>query len=95
MTARRLAIAVVVLAVFFALQGGEYSSWDYLVLRRQEGTERTRIAALTAEVDSLRRDAEAAETDLATQERLAREQYSMVRPGEKVYIILGDSLPPK
>lgn len=93
--ARRLALVVVALAAFFALQGGEYSTWDFLTLARQEEAERDRIAALTREVDSLRREAEAAETDPATQERLAREQYSMVRPGEKVYIILGDSLPPE
>ena len=95
MTARRLGLVVVLLALFFAVQGGEYSTWDQRTLKRQEREERARIEALEQEVDSLKRVAEAAETDLATQERLAREQYSMVRPGEKVYIILADSLPPQ
>lgn len=88
LTARRLILAFLALALLFALQGGEYSTWDYLTLKRQEREERARIAELDQEVDSLRREAIAVERDPATQERLARELYGMLRPGEFLYNII-------
>ena len=94
MTAKRIAIVVVVLAALFVLQAGEYSTWDYLTLRREERGERARIAVLQREVDSLGRAAKAAETDAGVQERMAREEYGMIRPGERVYTILRDSAGP-
>jgi cell division protein FtsB len=36
-------------------------------------------------VDSLTRLRKAIETDPAVQERIAREQYGMIRPGERLY----------
>ena len=88
MTARRLVVALLALAVLFALQGGEYSTWDFFTLKRQQREERIRIAELEQEVDSLEREAIAVETDPEVQERLARELYGMLRPGEFVYNIL-------
>lgn len=91
MTAKRVAIGVLVLAALFALLAGEYSTWDYLTLRREERAERAQIAVLQREVDSLEKVAKAAETDPAVQERMAREEYGMIRAGERVYTILRDS----
>jgi cell division protein FtsB len=88
LTARRLILAFLALALLFALQGGEYSTWDFLTLKRQEREERARIAELEPEVDSLRREAIAVERDPATQERLARELYGMLKPGEFLYNII-------
>lgn len=88
MTARRLAVVVLALALLFAAQGGEYSTWDFLTLKRQQGEEVERIRELEHEVDSLRRQAVAIETDPEVQERLARESFGMLRPGEFVYNIL-------
>jgi cell division protein FtsB len=90
-TARRIVVVVLVLAALFALQAGEYSTWDYLTLQREERQELARIASLKREVDSLEKVAVAAETDPQVQERMAREQYGMIRPGERVYTILRDS----
>lgn len=88
LTARNLILAFLALALLFALQGGEYSTWDFLTLKRQEREERARIAELEPEVDSLRREAIAVERDPATQERLARELYGMLKPGEFLYNII-------
>ncbi|HET9512946.1 MAG TPA: septum formation initiator family protein [Gemmatimonadales bacterium] len=88
LTARKLILAFLALALLFALQGGEYSTWDFLTLKRQEREERARIAELEPEVDSLRREAIAVERDPATQERLARELYGMLKPGEFLYNII-------
>jgi cell division protein FtsB len=88
MTRRRLAVAFLVLAVLFALAAGEYDTLDWLHLERRVRAEREEIARLQREVDSLRREARAVETDPAVQERLARELYGMIREGEFVYNIL-------
>lgn len=90
-TARKLILAFLALALLFALQGGEYSTWDFLTLKRQEREERARIAELEPEVDSLRREAIAVERDPAIQERLARELYGMLKPGEFLYNIIHEA----
>ena len=85
MTRRRLILLVLILAAFFALQGGEYSTWSWYRMYQTESAERARIAELERIVDSLGRLARAIESDPATQERLAREQYGMIRDGEYLY----------
>ena len=93
MTGRHLAVLILALALLFALQGGEYSTFDFLALKRQEKEEILRIRELEQEVDSLEKEAIAVETDPAVQERLARELYGMLRPGEFVYNILWEADP--
>ncbi len=82
---RWLVLVTLLLALLFAAQGGEYSTGEWLTLRRAERTERDSVASLTRQIDSLTRFARLVETDAATQERLARELYGMIRPGERVY----------
>ena len=78
--ARRALIAVVVvLAVAFAFEGGEYGTRD--LLSRTDRRERleAEVARLQASVDSLRAELEAVERDPAVLERIAREEYGMVK----------------
>lgn len=85
---RRSRIAVVVVAaggLVFGFAGGEYSTWDWWSLKRQIRQEQEAIRRLRVELDSLRRLAEALESDPATQERVAREAFGMLRPGEILY----------
>lgn len=82
---RWIVIGAVVLAVVFAVQGGEYSTWDLLRLRSELRQERQAITDLRQEVDSLQKLAKAVETDPRTQERIAREQFGMLRKGEFLY----------
>ena len=77
--------AVALVALVWAVQGGEYGTTD---LFRQ----RARRAALEAAGDSLRRQVDslehykrAIETDPVVQERIAREEFGMIRPGELLY----------
>ena len=80
---KRVAVIVLIAAALtFAVQGGEFSTLDLLRQKRE-------IAQLTRAVDSLRRVDSAlkgyeykVEHDLATQERIAREVFGMVR-GDK------------
>lgn len=90
--ARVIGAAVVLLAIIFALVGGEYSTIDWFKLRAQEKNEQKAIAELTIEVDSLARYAKAVQTDNRLVERLARENFGMVRKGEFLYRLGRDSL---
>jgi len=73
------------LALYFALQAGEYSTLDLLQLRREEAQEQATVQQLTRLVDSLERAAVAIECDPRTQERVARERFGMLRKGEFLY----------
>ena len=84
MTGKRLlGLLVLLVLLLFALQGGEYSTPQWLGLRRSERAERAAVAQLQREVDSLTRVKKLVLTDPATQERIAREQYGMLRKGER------------
>ena len=81
-------------AALFALEGGEYGTGNLLALRRQVRDEQSRIEALRHEVDSLNRLARLLKTDARTQERVAREVYGMIRPGEVLYqVVRRDTTP--
>ncbi len=64
---------------------GEYSTFDWLTLRRQIREERRAVQDLHVALDSLRRLAHDLETNPAAQERAAREQFGMIRDGELLY----------
>ncbi|HWP36657.1 MAG TPA: septum formation initiator family protein [Gemmatimonadales bacterium] len=84
----RLRIAAVVMAVGgvgFGFAGGEYGTLDWWQLKRDLERERQAVERLDLEIDSLQREAEALERDPVTQERVAREQFGMLRPGEILY----------
>ncbi len=82
MLKRLVVLALVLGALAFAIQGGEYGTTDLLKQRARRGALLTRIDSLQHAVDSLTRQKRAIETDPAVQERIAREEFGMVR-GEK------------
>ena len=77
--------------VYFAIQGGEYGTSDLVRQRLQKRRLTATIDSLAREVDSLKKYRKAVETDPKTQERIAREQWGMVRAGEILYLF--DTLP--
>lgn len=81
-----LAGAVVLLAL--AAWGGEYSTLDWLTMRRQLAEERATVDQLRVEVDSLAKVAHDLETNPAVQERVAREEFGMIRNGEVLYRVV-------
>jgi cell division protein FtsB len=83
-----LVLLLVLGAVVFALQAGEYSTGQWLSLRRKERQERSEVDSLSREVDSLARLRRLVETDPAWQERIAREQYGMLRKGEIEFTVV-------
>jgi cell division protein FtsB len=78
-------LAGLLLALYFALQGGEYGVLDLRQLREAEVEESTTVARLDRVVDSLERLARAIERDPRVQERVARERFGMLRKGEFLY----------
>ncbi len=86
-------VAVLGASLIYAVFGGEYSTLNWLKLRQQERAEQAAIDQLTTEVDSLRRYAKAVATDRKLQERLAREEFGMIRKGEFLYRLQADSEP--
>ena len=79
--------ALIGLAAYFALFGGEYSVFEVRRIRADNLQLERRLRDLEWANDSLRTWAEALETDSATIERLARERYGMIRAGEVLYRI--------
>ncbi len=86
--ARWAALVVIVLAVLFAVQGGEYGTLDLFKLQRQAAAEAAAVARLQQVVDSLTVAANAIERDPRVQERVARESFGMIRKGEFLYKIV-------
>ncbi len=82
---------VVAGAILFALQGGEYSTLDLWKQRQLKQRLIVETDSLERQVDSLKRESELIRTDRATQERIAREQFGMVR-GDKEILYRMDSL---
>lgn len=85
---RWILVAVIAAALVFAVEGGEYSTPQWLSLRGREKEARAEVAQLVREVDSLRKWKKLVETDPGTQERIAREQYGMLRKGEIEFTLI-------
>ena len=82
---RLLAGAVLALAGYYALWGGEYSAFHLLRLKQERRQADARLARTRAEVDSLKALAAKLESDDAEVERIARERFGMIRDGELLY----------
>jgi cell division protein FtsB len=78
----RLAI---VFAVYFAVQGGEYSTYDLFRQKNRERTLTQVVDSLESDIDSLRKLKRLLESDPATQERVAREDFGMIRDKELLF----------
>ena len=83
-----LVVAALVGAGLFALLGGTYTTFDLFRMKAALANEREAIDQLKVAVDSLTKVAETAERDPRVQERMARDQFGMIRPGEHLYRIV-------
>ena len=77
-----LVLGGVLAALVFAVQGGEYGTRDLMKQRARRAALVATIDSLQHIVDSLRRYKTRVETDPVLQERIAREEFGLVR-GEK------------
>jgi cell division protein FtsB len=77
-------VALVTAAIAFAVEGGEYGTSDLLLQRARERRLRAEIDSLSRAVDSLGRYKRRVETDPKLQERIAREEFGMVRGNKEL-----------
>ncbi len=78
--ARRAAVVMVVVGlVAFAVEGGEYSTRDLITRNTRRAQLELEVERLKKVVDSLTIEQELVANDAATLERIAREEYGMVR----------------
>lgn len=88
---QRLIFALILLGgLLFAVQGGEYSTMDLWRQRERNKLLVAQTDSLRRTVDSLRKMAKAIKTDRATQERIAREEFGMVRGNKEILYRFGD-----
>jgi cell division protein FtsB len=78
-------------AIYFAVQGGEYSTIDLYVLRNRTGKLTREVDSLQHQVDSLGRYLRLVKSDSATMERIAREEFGMVRGDKEILYRFGDA----
>lgn len=83
--------ALILGALVFALQGGEYSTLDIVRQHRRVTELRESADSIGRAVDSLTRAERSVRTDPVTQERIAREEFGMVRGGEILYRFIPDT----
>ena len=76
---RALTIAFFLGVLYFAIEGGEYGTSDLLTQRSRGSAARRQVDSLQALVDSLTAYKKAVQTDPVVQERIAREEFGMVR----------------
>jgi cell division protein FtsB len=77
-------IAIGVIVLVYALQGGEYSTTALLSQRARAKRMRASMDSLRHEIDSLARVKKAVQADPAVQERIAREEFGMVRGNKEI-----------
>ena len=89
-----LVVAGVLAALIFAVQGGEYGTRDLMRQRARRATLVATIDSLQHIVDSLRRYKTRVETDPVLQERIAREEFGLVRGDKELLYRLAEPTTP-
>ena len=76
---------LLLVAVYYALFGGEYSLFALNAARAAVETELADLVDVRRQIDSLGAWADSLRVDSATIERIARERFGMIRDGETLY----------
>jgi cell division protein FtsB len=81
----RVVIALAALGVIvFAVQGGEWSTVDLIKQKSRLARVKHEVDSLNHEVDSLKKYKQLLQTDPVTQEKIAREEFGMVRGKKEI-----------
>jgi cell division protein FtsB len=93
---RKIAAAgAVLIALYFLLLGGEYTFLDLWRIDRAEKREVVELEAVRADVAALQARVDSLATDSATLERVARENFGMIREGERLYRFVDPDTAPR
>jgi cell division protein FtsB len=77
--------AMLIVALYYATFGGEYSMFELRSAMASVSDEQAALGELQARIDSLSAWSDSVRSDPGTLERIAREQYGMIREGERLY----------
>jgi cell division protein FtsB len=77
--------AMLIVALYYATFGGEYSIFELRAARAAVAEEEEALGELQVRIDSLSAWADSVRSDPGTLERIAREQFGMIREGERLY----------
>ncbi|MGH7457929.1 MAG: FtsB family cell division protein [Longimicrobiaceae bacterium] len=77
--------ALVLVILYYAVWAGEHTSLDLVRMDGERAALAARLDSLRAVTGTLGEQAEALESEAAALERVARERYGMIRPGEVLY----------
>ena len=81
----RVALALAALGVFvYAVQGGEWGTLDLVKQQYRLARIKHEVDSLRHEVDSLKKYQQLLLTDPITQEKVAREEFGMVRGNKEI-----------
>lgn len=81
---RIIGLVVLFAAIVFAIQGGEYGTTDLLRQRSRKSQLLAEIDTLERQVDSLEKVKKSIENDPAVQERIAREEFGLIRGDKEI-----------
>ncbi len=83
---RKVAVVAALMgAAYFLAFGGDYTFLDLWRLNREHEAEVAELEAIRVEVSELEATADSLATDSAALERLAREQFGLIKEGERLY----------
>ena len=91
---RVLVAAGVLAALAFAIEGGEYGTRDLYHQKQRKARLQSAIDSAQHVVDSLRRYKRRLETDPVLQERIAREEFGMVRGTKEILYRIAEPAAP-
>jgi cell division protein FtsB len=77
--------ALLLVPAYYAVYGGEYSLFELRAARADVLAERAELGLLETRIDSLAAWTDSLRTDPVTLERIAREQFGLIREGETLY----------
>ena len=81
---RLVMLAIAAAVVVFAVQGGEWGTFDLMSQTRRIAALEAGVDSLQHLVDSLKTYRKRLDTDPALQERIAREEFGMVRGNKEL-----------
>ncbi len=91
-TVKRSVTAAIILFIIYIFGFGNYGIYQYYTLRKVESQLKTELSQLEAEAEELKKNIELLlDRDPDYIQRIAREKYGLVKPGEKIYIITPSS----
>lgn len=82
---RTLFFGALSIAAYYALFGGRYSVFETRAAVAEKAVLEARLDSLASVNNGLEARIDSLENDPGTLERVAREKYGLVRPGERVY----------